>query len=134
MKRYLSVVVMFLFALSATAQTKADGRVEVIYFHGKQRCATCMAIEKHAREVVEQDCAEAKADGRLTFKVVDITTAEGTKLAKEYRVTWSSLYINGIANGTTTRNNLTQFAFKNARNNTDEFKKGIKCKIDELLR
>lgn len=125
---------MFLFALSATAQTKADGRVEVIYFHGKQRCATCMAIEKHAREVVEQDCAEAKADGRLTFKVVDITTAEGAKLAKEYRVTWSSLYINGIANGTTTRNNLTQFAFKNARNNTDEFKKGIKRKIDELLK
>lgn len=125
---------MFLFALSATAQTKANGRVEVIYFHGKQRCATCMAIEKHAREVVEQDCAEAKADGRLTFKVVDITTAEGAKLAKEYRVTWSSLYINGIANGTTTRNNLTQFAFKNARNNTDEFKKVIKRKIDELLR
>lgn len=93
-----------------------------------------MAIEKHAREVVEQDCAEAKADGRLTFKVVDITTAEGAKLAKEYRVTWSSLYINGIANGTTTRNNLTQFAFKNARNNTDEFKKGIKRKIDELLK
>ena len=125
---------MCLFALSATAQTKADGRVEVIYFHGKQRCATCMAIEKHAREVVEQNCAEAKADGRLTFKVVDITTAEGAKLAKEYRVTWSSLYINGIADGTTTRHNLTQFAFKNARNNTEEFKKGIKRKIDELLR
>lgn len=93
-----------------------------------------MAIEKHAREVVEQDCAEAKAAGRLTFKVVDITTAEGAKLAKEYRVTWSSLYINSIADGTTTRYNLTQFAFKNARNNTDEFKKGIKRKIDELLR
>lgn len=28
-------------------------RVEVLYFHGKQRCATCMAIEKNAAETVE---------------------------------------------------------------------------------
>lgn len=25
---------------------KQKDRVEVLYFHGKQRCATCMAIEK----------------------------------------------------------------------------------------
>ena len=29
---------------TATAKSPEKDRVEVIYFHGKQRCATCMAI------------------------------------------------------------------------------------------
>lgn len=37
---------------TATAKSPEKDRVEVIYFHGKQRCATCMAIEKNAKEVV----------------------------------------------------------------------------------
>lgn len=27
--------------------------VEVLYFHGKRRCATCMAIEENTKAVVE---------------------------------------------------------------------------------
>lgn len=34
-------------------QLEQKDHVEVLYFHGKQRCATCMAIEKNAKEVVE---------------------------------------------------------------------------------
>lgn len=37
---------------TAAAKSPENDRVEVIYFHGKQRCATCMAIEKNAKEVV----------------------------------------------------------------------------------
>ena len=29
----------------ATEEQSQKDRVEVLYFHGKQRCATCMAIE-----------------------------------------------------------------------------------------
>ena len=53
MKKILLMVIMCVIALAASAQT--NDCVEVIYFHGKQRCPTCMAIEKHAREVVEHD-------------------------------------------------------------------------------
>lgn len=38
-------------AIQAKSPTK--NHVEVIYFHGKQRCATCMAIEKNTQEVVD---------------------------------------------------------------------------------
>ena len=30
-------------------QLEQKDHVEVLYFHGKQRCATCMAIEKNAK-------------------------------------------------------------------------------------
>ena len=52
MKRNLLLVVLSLFALLTMAQGKGKNYVEVLYFHGKQRCATCIAIEKYAREVV----------------------------------------------------------------------------------
>ena len=134
MKRNLLFVVMGLFAMVALAQTKVKDHVEVMYFHGKQRCMTCMAIEKNAREVVEKDFANEKKSGKVVFKVVDISTDEGAKIAKDYRVTWSSLFVNGWKNGKEKRNDMTQFAFKNARKNANEFKKGVSGKIKELMK
>lgn len=132
MKRGIAVMAVCLTGLAAMAQTRAKDCVEVVYFHGKQRCATCIAIERQAREVVENDFAGKK--GQVVFKVVDISTQEGGKMAKDYRVTWSSLYINGWKDGKEKRNDMTQFAFKNARKNAAEFKKGVKGKIQELLK
>lgn len=83
MRRNLLVVIMSLFAMVVMAQTSANDRVEVVYFHWKQRCPTCMAIEKYAREVVEKEFADAKQQGDVFFKVVDISTEEGKRLAKE---------------------------------------------------
>lgn len=134
MKRQLLFVLMSLYAMVAWAQTKAADRVEVLYFHGKQRCATCMAIEKYAREVVEKDFAVEQKQGRVVFRVVDISTAEGERLAKSYRVSWSSLYVNGWKNGKEKRNDLTQFAFKNARKHPDVFKQGVSGKIKGLMK
>lgn len=127
-------MVVSLFAMMALAQTKVKDHVEVMYFHGKQRCVTCMAIEKYAKEVVEKDFANEKKSGMVVFKIVDISTTEGAKIAKNYRVTWSSLYVNGWKNGQEQRNDMTQFAFKNARKHTDEFKKGVSDKIKALIK
>lgn len=134
MKRKLLFALMSLLAMTALAQTRVRDHVEVMYFHGKQRCATCMAIEKYAREVVEKDFANEKKKGNVVFKIVDISTDEGKKTAKKYRVTWSSLFVNGWKAGKEKRNDMTQFAFKNARKNSDEFKRGVSGKIKELMK
>lgn len=136
MKRILSITLVCLFALVgiAQAQTMSGDGVEVIYFHGKQRCATCMAIEKHTREVVEKDFASQVKKGNVRFRVVDISTVEGAKLAKAYKVSWSSLYVNSWKGGKEKRNDMTRFGFANARSKADEFKKGLKAKINELLK
>ena len=134
MKRKLLFALMSLLAMTALAQTRVRDHVEVMYFHVKQRCATCMAIEKYAREVVEKDFANEKKKGKVVFKIVDISTDEGEKIAKKYRVTWSSLFVNGWKAGKEKRNDMTQFAFKNARKNSDEFKRGVSGKIKELMK
>ena len=132
MKKILLMVIMCVIALAASAQT--NDCVEVIYFHGKQRCPTCMAIEKHAREVVEHDFVSQKKLGKVKFMVIDINSAEGRKIAKDYRVSYSSLFLNSRRGGKQSRTDITRFAFKNARKHTDVFKKEIADKINELLK
>ena len=87
------------------AEEIQSNRIEVLYFHGAQRCITCRAIE-----------------------------TENEAIADKYEVTWSSLFVNGWKDGKENVNNMTEFSFSNAKNAPDKFKEGIKSKIDELLK
>lgn len=123
---------------TANAQTSSKATqkeyVEVLYFHGKQRCVTCNAIEKLTKEVIDKDFAQQLKDGKIIFKVIDISTKEGEKIADKYEVTWSSLYINKWKDGKEVKNNMTDFGFSYAKSSPDVFKAGAKKKIDELLK
>ena len=115
----------------AEKQMKKDV-VEVLYFHGKQRCATCMAIEKNTKELMESTFAEKLKNGELVFKSVDITQEE--TLADKYEVSWSSLFIVDYdKNGKEEATNMTEFAFGNALTNPDNFKKGVAEQISTML-
>ena len=113
--------------------TPKDG-VEVLYFHGKQRCATCQAIEKETKSLIDAQFADAVKSGKVRFRVVDITKAENEALADKYEITWSSLVIVKYNNGKETSENLTQFAFANARSNPAQFKKELAAKINRMLK
>ena len=112
---------------------KAKDVVEVLYFHGKQRCATCMAIEREAKAVVEEQFSNSVKNGQLNFRVVDITKVENEALANQYEITWSSLVVVQHKNGKEQVENLTQFAFANARTKPEIFRRGLADKIKELL-
>lgn len=106
--------------------------VEVLYFHSKQRCATCVAIEKNTTELLETTFADKLKSGKLVFKSVDITEEE--TLADKYEVSWSSLIIVDYdKNGKEESTNMTEFAFGNARTNPESFKKGIAEQINTML-
>ena len=106
--------------------------VEVLYFHNKQRCATCVAIEKNTTELLETTFADKLRSGKLVFKSVDITEEE--TLADKYEVSWSSLIIVDYdKNGKEESTNMTEFAFGNARTNPESFKKGVAEQINTML-
>lgn len=134
MKQLFLLSILFLSAIVGMAQNTKGTYVEVLYFHGKQRCVTCMAIEKYSKEVVFSDMAALAKEGKVKFRVIDISTEEGKKMAEKYRVSWSSLYVNQWKDGKESRNDMTRFSFSNARNNTAEFKKKLKEKVVELLK
>jgi hypothetical protein len=113
---------------------QAQNRVEVLCFHAKQRCATCLAIEKNAKEVISQNFAQQVKNGTVVFKEIDISTKEGEKIADKYRVSSSSIFVNSWKKGKETRYDVSNFAFLNAKNNPDVFKKELKKKITRLLK
>lgn len=90
-------------------------RIEVLYFHGKKRCATCMAIEQRTRETLEEQFADELKNGSLVFRVIDISQPENEALADKYEVTWSSLFVCRRKGGRETPKNMTEFAFGSAR-------------------
>lgn len=140
MKRTFLISMLALISFAgAYAQTKkavkpAKTMVEVLYFHSKQRCATCIAIGNYSKEVVEKDFEKQVKNGTVKFKEIDISTPEGEKVADKYHVTWSALYVNRWQNGKEVRNDMTNFGFENARTNTPDFKSGLKNKISKLLK
>ena len=105
--------------------------VEVLYFHGKQRCATCVAIEENTKQLIEERFSEQISKGELVFKTIDIN--ENEILADKYEITWSSLLVVDNENGKEIVENLTNFAFTNALNSPEEFKEGISKQINNML-
>ena len=88
--------------------------VEVIYFHGKQRCLTCRS--------------------RVVYRVIDISKKENAPIAKKYQVTWASLFLVQHKDGKEKTENLTEFAFAHSRTQPAKFKAGITKNINQALK
>lgn len=132
--KVITIALLFMsIVLSTCAQTdspktvstaESDG-IEVLYFHGKQRCATCIAIEKQTKQAVEE-----LSDNRLTMRTIDISKKENESIVEKYEVAWSSLIV--VKDGNVL--NLTELGFSLARNNPDGFRERLKSEIKQLLK
>lgn len=109
------------------AETKAtteSGIVEVLYMHGKQRCATCIAIGKEAEAYIEE-----LGSDKVVMKTIDFSTVEGEKIADKYEIASSSL----IVVKDSMVDNITAMSFQFARNNPEQFKKNLGESIQKML-
>lgn len=97
----------------ATSPATRSDVTEVLYFHGKQRCITCNAIEQLTREVVD-----SLANDKVVMKIIDISRKENEAIADRYEITWSSLILD--RNGKT--ENLTDMGFSYAKGQPELFK------------
>lgn len=102
----------------ATTKAQQSDVTEVLYFHGKQRCITCNAIENLTKEVVD-----SLANEKIVMKVIDITKDE--QAADKYEVTWSALILDRGGK----IENLTEMGFGYAKNQPQVFK----AKLSEAL-
>ncbi len=122
MKRIVFLIVVSIFILSCgnntskkhiETATEPTDMTEVLYFHGKQRCITCNAIEKLTKEVVD-----SLADEKVVMKIIDISQKGNEAIADRYEVTWSSLILDRDGNV----ENLTDMGFSYAKGQPEIFK------------
>lgn len=97
-----------------------EGKVTAYYFHNTRRCATCKAVEVVATEALKAD--------NICLKSINLEEAEGKSLAATLKVSGQTLLI--VAGEK--QENLTNFAFLNARSNPELLKIKIKAAVKEL--
>ena len=144
MKRTLVLMMVSLILLACGEKSNAvtvkeqSGKVkdfvEVLYFHGKQRCVTCRSIEQNTKELVEAKFARQMKEGKVVYRVIDISKKENARIAEKYEVTWSSLFLVQHKSGKEKAENLTEFAFGHSRTQPEVFKKGLAEKINQALK
>ena len=117
------------------AKSDGDGKsdvVEVLYFHGSQRCVTCMAVEELTKAVLEGQFSEQMQEDRLHFRTIDLIEQE--EIANEYEVAWSSLLlVDYDSEGNRRIVDLTDTAFLNARTSPERLEDEITRQLTEML-
>ena len=136
---YLSVLVICLMSCSNRSQetnhvlanVKPD-RIEVLFFQSPQRCVICNNIKMRTQEFLDSLYANELANGEIVFRIIEISKKENESLADSYEAAWTSLFINRWSNGMETRHNMTEYAISYSMRPADEFKEGLRNKIEEL--
>ncbi len=143
MRNFKYVLMAVLLVLPFTfghAQTKKVGKksvtpvVEVLYFHGPQRCKTCVALQKAAKELVEAKFAKELKSGRVKFREIDLSSKEGEKLGDKYEIAWSSLVVVRKQGKKEKVADLTDDGFRYAVNNKAKIQSILQRKITEFLK
>ncbi|MBN2680932.1 MAG: thioredoxin family protein [Bacteroidales bacterium] len=130
---YLGFMLVFLTGdFSLAQETKC--KLKVIYFHAENRCPTCLAIEKHAEEVLQESYKTQLDNGEITFKAVNVDETANRDIAKKYKVYGSALMLIDVSSGKEKVVDFTDQAFSYAKNEPDKYKELLKTKIKELIK
>lgn len=103
----------------------AADKVNVYYFYGKPRCATCMKIENYTKSAVE-----AMKDKNVVYQGIDMEKSENAAMVKKYNLYTKSVVISKNKNGKEKWKNLDKIWLKVGKE--QEFKKYITDEIKTL--
>jgi hypothetical protein len=137
----ISILILILGLLSfslATGQNKtvpaAQAKLLVYYFHGTNRCATCLAIEENTKKALQTNFAKEMKDGTVKFQSINVDDEKDKALAEKYQAAGSALWITRIAGGKEEKKDMTNFAFSYGRSNPEKFITGLKEEITKELK
>ena len=114
----------------SSAEAVAD-KVQVFLFHTTHRCSSCIAIGRLAGETVKERFSDELKSGRIEFAEINIDFPENKDLAKKFRASGSSLFINSIYNNQDHIKHNTMVW--RLINNPDKFKDYLEGEINILL-
>jgi len=101
-------------------------KVTVYYFHGKQRCKTCLAVQRIAEETISNNYANPS---EVQFVEIDISDPENESIDEKYEIAFSSLLIATPAE----KLNLTDEAFGLALSTEPKLKDLITTEVNNML-
>jgi hypothetical protein len=77
--------------------------IQVTYFSSDVRCATCVRIERLAKECVERNFAPELQDGRIAFRTVNLDGPGNEHFVQDYRLVSKTVIVSDLAQGSEVR-------------------------------
>lgn len=124
----ICIMALFVMSCGGNSQSKQQhagtdaSTVNVYYFHGKQRCKTCIAVGNVAKKTIEKVYA---GNANVKFTEVDTSDKANDALVETYQVTWNALIIAKGDNSV----DITEQAFATAINNPLELESLIEKEV-----
>ncbi|MBN2890243.1 MAG: hypothetical protein JXL97_00110 [Bacteroidales bacterium] len=109
--------------------SNSDATLQVIYFHGTNRCATCNAVEDNAKNLLETEYSSELENGAITFQSLNMEEEQNKEIVEKYLISYSTLLL--IKGEKVT--DLTDMAFQYAKNDPEGYKEILKEEIKENL-
>jgi hypothetical protein len=75
------------------ASCDSNNKVIAYYFHGTNRCATCLTIERYSREAIEKYFSQEIREGTLEFKPLNVDEPENRHYIQDYQLYTRSLVL-----------------------------------------
>ena len=119
---------------SASNTKIAKPKVEVYYFHGANRCVSCIAIEDATKKTLNTYFKNELAKGTIKFKIINVEEDANKAISEKYQAFGSALFVTQIFNGKETKTDLTGDGFKYTKNKEEKFIEILKNKISEYLK
>ncbi len=105
-------------------------KIEVYYFHLKNRCATCKAVEDVTTETLKNNFASQMEAGEIVFKSINMEDKNSKALVKKMKVRGQSLL---LVKGDS-KTDITAKGFQYARTKPKDFAGIIEKEIKLLLK
>jgi len=132
MKKLFIISLLMVAGLMVFAQKPT--KLQVVYFHAKHRCPTCISIEENTRKTLNTYFANQLKDGTIKFQILDVSDEKNEKLVIKYEADGSGLYLTRLDGKKESTTDFTNFAFSYSRNQSEKFIAGLKAEIEKNLK
>jgi hypothetical protein len=115
-------------ATTPAPSTAQANRVDVVYFHPKVRCASCISVEVRTRAVINDSFKDAVDSGKLNFLAYELQDKQNASIVKKYGAASSQLFITTVKNNTETIKHIEEVWMPKLLNDGvafDEFMRNI---------
>lgn len=125
MRTFNKLLLFFIMLFASSNIAFAADKVNVYYFYGKPRCATCMRLEKYTKSTVE-----SMNDKDLAYKGIDMDNPANKGMVKKYSLYTKAVILSKFKKGKEQWKNLDKIWLKVG--NEQDFKSYMESEIRQF--
>jgi hypothetical protein len=105
------VIIALTLVMTSMVFGQKSTKLQIVYFHAKNRCPTCISIEENTKKTLDTYFAAQLKDGTIKLQVLDVSEEKNEKMVEKYEADGSGLFLTKVDGKKETTTDFTNFAF-----------------------